>query len=123
MKHLHISLIIAALALSASLGYAQEITLTQMTADQLVAKNLEAKGGQQALRALQSLKMSGKLVVNQGQLAFGYTEIRKRPNDVRLEFSLQGMTAVNAFDGNEGWKISPFQGRKDPEKMSADDVK
>jgi hypothetical protein len=30
---------------------------------------------------------------------------------------------VQAFDGTEGWKISPFQGRKDPEKMSADDTK
>src|SRR5919201_4013278 len=33
------------------------------------------------------------------------------------------MTAVQAYDGKEGWKISPFQGRKDPEKMSADDCK
>ena len=33
------------------------------------------------------------------------------------------MTAVQAYDGKEGWKISPFQGRKDPEKMSADDAK
>jgi len=33
------------------------------------------------------------------------------------------MTRVLAFDGTEGWKISPFGGRKDPEKMSADDTK
>ncbi|PYJ52770.1 MAG: hypothetical protein DME83_04385 [Verrucomicrobia bacterium] len=33
------------------------------------------------------------------------------------------MTQVEAYDGKEGWKISPFQGRKDPERMSADDVK
>ena len=33
------------------------------------------------------------------------------------------MTLVQAFDGTEGWKISPFQGRKDPEKMSADEAK
>ncbi|HEX8076835.1 MAG TPA: hypothetical protein VF511_03390, partial [Chthoniobacterales bacterium] len=95
----------------------------QMTADQLVAKNVEAKGGAEALRALQSLKLTGKMLVNQGQVQFGYTETRKKPNVVRTEYSLQGMTAVNAFDGNEGWKISPFQGRKDPEKLSADDVK
>ncbi|HEX8077918.1 MAG TPA: hypothetical protein VF511_08895, partial [Chthoniobacterales bacterium] len=95
----------------------------QMTADQLVAKNVEAKGGAEALHALQSLKLTGKMLVNQGQVQFGYTETRKKPNIVRTEYSLQGMTAVNAFDGNEGWKISPFQGRKDPEKLSADDVK
>jgi hypothetical protein len=95
----------------------------QMTVDQLVEKNVEAKGGAEAVHALQTLKLSGKLLVNQGQIEFGYTETRKRPNIVRTEYSLQGMTAVNAFDGNEGWKISPFQGRKDPEKMSADDTK
>jgi hypothetical protein len=33
------------------------------------------------------------------------------------------MTAVQAYDGKEGWRISPFQGRKDPEKISADDAK
>src|SRR5947208_7229829 len=33
------------------------------------------------------------------------------------------MTQGEADDGQEGWKISPFQGRKDPERMSADDVK
>ncbi len=93
------------------------------TVDQLVAKNVEAKGGAGALQALQSIKMTGKLLVNSGQLEFGYTETRKKPNVVRTEYSLQGLTAVNAFDGNEGWKISPFQGRKDPEKMSADDAK
>lgn len=95
----------------------------EMTVDELVAKNIEAKGGADALHALQSLKFTGKLLVNQGQIELGFTETRKRPDEVRSEVSLQGMTAVNAFDGTEGWKISPFQGRKDPEKMSADDVR
>lgn len=115
------TLIAAALAVAPSLARAQETK--QMTVDQLVAKNVEAKGGQEALNALQSLKLTGKLIVNQGQLQLGYAETRKRPNEVRTEVSLQGMTAVNAFDGKEGWKISPFQGRKDPEKLSADDTK
>lgn len=91
--------------------------------DELVAKNIEAKGGAQALHALQSLRRSGKLLVNEGKIQFGYVEVKKRPLEVRTEATLQGMTAVEAFDGKEGWKISPFQGRKDPEQMSADDVK
>ena len=33
------------------------------------------------------------------------------------------MTQIEAYDGKEGWKVSPFFGRKDPERMSADDVK
>ena len=93
------------------------------TLDELVAKNIEAKGGADALHALQSIRMTGKLLVQQGQIQFGYVTTKKRPGAVRTEASLQGMTSVQAFDGKEGWKISPFQGRKDPEKMSADDVK
>ena len=118
----------AAVALSSPLARAQETHLLstdrpQPTVDELIAKNIEAKGGADAVHALQSLKASGKMLVNQGQIELGFTEVRKRPNNVRAEVSLQGMTAVNAIDGDEGWKISPFQGRKDPEKMSADDVK
>src|SRR5213080_1243488 len=93
------------------------------TLDELVAKNIEAKGGAEALRGLQSLKLTGKLIVNEGQLQLAYTETKKRPDEVRAEFAIQGMTAVQAYDGKEGWKISPFQGRKDPEKLSGDDVK
>ena len=33
------------------------------------------------------------------------------------------MTASQAYDGEQGWKADPFQGRKDPEKTSADDTK
>jgi len=91
--------------------------------DELVAKNVEAKGGADALKALQSVKLTGKLLVNQGQIQLGYMQVKKRPGEVRTESTLQGMTAVQAFDGKDGWQISPFRGRKDPEKMSADDVK
>jgi hypothetical protein len=94
-----------------------------MTADQLVAKTVEAKGGAAAIHALKSLKLSGKLLVNDGQLQFRYVQTKKRPGEVRTEATLQGMTLIQAYDGKEGWKVSPFQGRKDPEKLSADDCK
>ncbi len=95
----------------------------QPTVDELVAKNVEAKGGADALRALQSLRLTGKLLVNDGQIELVYVETRKRPGEIRTEATLQGMTAIEAYDGTQGWKVSPFQGRKDPEKMSADDTK
>jgi len=91
--------------------------------EELVAKNIEAKGGANALKSLQSLKLTGKLIVNQGQIQLGFVETRKRPGQVREDATLQGMTAVQVCDGKEGWQISPFQGRKDPEKLSADDLK
>jgi len=42
---------------------------------------------------------------------------------MRMEVTLQGMTAVTAWDGSVGWQVQPFQGRIDPERMAADDVK
>jgi len=108
-------------SLLAPLLNAQE--LKQFTVDSLVAKNIEAKGGIEALRAVQSLQLKGKMLVNQGQIELTYTQTKKRPEQIRTEATLQGMTMVQAYDGTEGWKISPFGGRKDPEKMSADDAK
>jgi hypothetical protein len=96
---------------------------SQPTVDQLVSKNIEAKGGADALHALQSLRLSGKMLVQQGQVQRAYLQTKKRPGEVRIELTLQGMTQVGAYDGKEGWKISPFQGRKDPERLSADDLK
>src|SRR5438552_11276378 len=93
------------------------------TVDSLVAKNTEAKGGADALNSVKTLRLQGKMIVNQGRLQLVYVQFKKRPGTLCEELSLQGMTRVLAFDGTEGWKISPFGGRKDPEKMSADDTK
>jgi hypothetical protein len=108
-------------ALIASLAFAQD--KPQPTVDELVSKNIEAKGGANALHALQSLRLTGKMLVRQDQIELGYLQIKKPPDEVRNEGSLQGMTQIEAYDGKEGWKVSPFFGRKDPERMSADDVK
>ena len=93
------------------------------TVDTLVAKNTEAKGGAQALAAVQSIRLQGKMVVNNGRLEIAYVQIKKRPGAVREEATLQGMTRIDAYDGTDGWRISPFGGRKDPEKISVDDAK
>src|SRR5438034_6483269 len=96
----------------------------QPTVDELVAKNIEAKGGATTVKNLQTLRATGKLLVQvQGQIELGFVQTKKRPDEVRTEASLQGMTTIEAYDGKEGWKVSPFFGRKDPERMSADDVK
>src|SRR2546430_14650702 len=118
---LRFAIILISAALIAPAGFTQE--QKPPTLDELVAKNIEAKGGADALHALQSLKLTGKMLVQQGQIELAYNQTKKRPGEVRTEATLQGMTMVQSYDGKDGWKIWPFQGRKDPEKMSADDVK
>jgi hypothetical protein len=40
---------------------------------------------------------------------------------IRQDFTLQGMTQVQAYDGAAAWQIQPFGGKKDPELMGDDD--
>ena len=119
--HLRFVIALVSVALIAPAVFAQSNNAP--TVDELVSKNVEAKGGAEALQTLQSLRLTGKLLVNQGQIELAYLETKKRPDEVRTEASLQGMTQIQAYDGKEGWRVSPFFGRKDPERMSADDVK
>ena len=94
-----------------------------MTADELVAKNVAARGGMESLGAIKSLRLQGKLFIAGPGLEIEAVQLYKRPLSYRFEGTLQGMTLVQAYDGKEAWKISPFQGRKDPERTAADDAK
>ena len=93
------------------------------TAAELAAKNVAARGGIDKLNAIQSLRQSGKLLLNGGTLEVAFTALVERPHSIRYEVQLQGLTRVQAYDGSGAWQIDPFQGRKDPEKLSADDAK
>ncbi len=119
--HLRLIICFVSAALAVPAGFAQNEN--QATVDQLVSKNIEAKGGADALNALQSLRLSGKMLIQQGQIQLAYLQTKKRPGEVRTEGTIQGMTQIEAYDGKEGWRVSPFFGRRDPERMSADDLK
>jgi hypothetical protein len=92
------------------------------SADDLVSKNIQAKGGMDKIKAIQTYRSTGKLVGGGGFTAVVGQE-GMRPNQVRETFALQGMTAVTAYDGSTGWQIQPFGGRKDPEFMGEDDMR
>lgn len=92
------------------------------TADELVSKNIQAKGGIDKIKAIKSVRMTGKLTGGGGFTAAVGQE-SQRPNLVRQTLSLQGMTAVTAYDGTTGWQIQPFGGHKDPELMGEDDLR
>jgi len=92
------------------------------TAEELVNKNIQAKGGIDKIKAIHSVRITGKLNGGGGFTAATIQE-NQRPNLVRETFTLQGMTAVSAYDGTTGWQIQPFGGHKDPEFMGEDDLK
>lgn len=91
------------------------------TADEVIAKYIEAIGGRKAIDAVKSMRVTAKLTMGGGMEAPMVME-SKRPNKMRVEFTFQGMTAIQAYDGKIGWSIMPFAGKTEPEKMPPDQV-
>jgi len=96
--------------------------LSAQTAEELVRKNIAAHGGIDKIKSIKSIRMSGKMQADGGFTAQIGRE-GMAPNLLRTTFTVQGMTEIDAYDGVTGWKISPFQGRKDPELMGEDDLR
>jgi len=94
-----------------------------ITADDIIASNINARGGAEKLKAIESLKREGHLVVPGANYDIRISTLVARGGKVRNEFTLQGLTEVDACDGRDAWKIDPFEGRKDPARMSADEAK
>jgi photosystem II stability/assembly factor-like uncharacterized protein len=94
-----------------------------MTVDEIVARAIEARGGAARLAAIQSLRVTGKAYFAGGSIEAAFGMLVKRPGMIRSETTLQGLTAVEAYDGAEGWTVQPFQGRRDPQKTPAENLK
>jgi outer membrane lipoprotein-sorting protein len=91
------------------------------TADELAAKNIQARGGLEKIKAIKTYRSHGKIEADGFKADVGSES--KRPDKLRQLFTFQRMTEIDAFDGKSGWKISPFQGKKDAEVMGEDDVR
>src|SRR5215471_6302602 len=65
--------------------------------------------------------MTGRLQSGSFQAQVGQDTMA--PDLMRQTFTVQGMTEIDAYDGSVGWKISPFEGRKDPELLGEDDMR
>jgi outer membrane lipoprotein-sorting protein len=91
------------------------------TVDEIIAKNIAARGGLAKLKAVKTRRITGTAEFSgvQADLVISV----KRPNLVRTEITVQGMTMVQAYDGQNGWQVVPFTGKKDAETMAADDQK
>src|SRR5450755_4960315 len=92
------------------------------TADEVIAKSVQARGGADKLKSVQSIKSTATMAMGPGMEAPGML-IQKRGNLARLEFTVQGLTAIQAYDGKNAWQVMPFMGKKDPELMSSDEAK
>ena len=138
------------LAFAISLAAAADTpqTGTKLSAADIVEKNVAARGGLQAWRAVQTMSLSGKLGAGgnrraslpipvpggksnpatlaprraeEAQLPF-VMEL-KRPRKMRFELQFNGQTAIQVFDGANGWKLRPFLNHRVVEPYTSEEMK
>lgn len=96
----------------------------KLTAAQIVDRNVAARGGLQAWRAVQTISFSGKMDAGGKQnLQLPFVLAMKRPRKTRVEITFANDKAVQVYDGANGWKLRPFLGRRDVEPFSAEEIK
>jgi len=92
------------LTLFVSAGFAG--TASAQTVDEIIAKNLAARGGIEKLRAIRSMVKTENLSTPDGRGA-PLTVRLLRPGRIREELTLGGRRTVRAFDGQSGWIQNP----------------
>jgi hypothetical protein len=147
MKHLSVGILVA---LTPTLLVAADATTKSaapnLSATQIVEKNVSARGGVERWRALQALELKGKMQAGgnkrptipvpgtritpevkvnrpteQAELPFVMELGRGRKQ--RLEIEFNGQTAIQVYDGTQGWKVRPFLNRHEVEKFTPDELK
>ena len=110
-----------AFLLSALMGLTAHSALAQaITADQVIEKNIAARGGLKAWQEVGSMTMTGKMDAGSKQnVQLPFVMKLKRPRMSRIEIDFAGKTAVQVYDGTNGWKVRPFMGRNEVESYTA----
>jgi outer membrane lipoprotein-sorting protein len=108
-RSLHLAaLVLAAISFGPALAHAQ-------TVDEIVAKNLKAKGGVEKLKATTSLKMVGTISSQGNEMPLEMWS--KRPNLFRRETEVGGQKMIQACDGKTVWVVSPMTGSSAPQEV------
>jgi hypothetical protein len=104
------------------IGMALAAPAAAQTVDEIITKNIQALGGLEKIRAVKSIRMTGKMTLGPGIEAPIVLEV-KRPKAMRLDITVQGMVGSQAYDGTKGWSLMPFAGSTVPQQMAADEMK
>jgi len=134
------------LALSFAAGADLDTAHAKLSAAQIVDRNVSARGGLAAWRAVQTMEMTGKLEAGGNnrptlaipsdksrdaalpparpaeQVQLPFTMELKRPRKSRLELQFNGQTAVQVYDGTNGWKLRPFLNRHEVEPYTQEEM-
>src|SRR5215471_5998601 len=86
------------------------------TLDEIVKRAIDARGGIEKIKAVQSERITGTFST-QGIEGALILEL-KRPHKLHSEITVEGQTVLRIYDGkSSGWTVNPFLGNKDVLEM------
>lgn len=141
-------LLFASLPLSLA-GSETKPSAPKLTAAEIVDKNVAARGGLTAWRSVHTLEMKGTMEAGGNQrstlpvpgatkgMIKGVSVVPPRPKEqaqlpfvmdlqrgrkMRVELEFKGQTAVQVYDGSNGWKVRPFLNRHEVEPFTQEEL-
>ncbi len=96
-------------------GLAQEMSL-----DEILSKYYQVTGLAR-MKDYKTLEYFGKSNMMGTEYPFRY--FKKRPGKMRIEVEIQGSKMIQAYDGTNGWSVTPWSGSSAPQDMTADETK
>lgn len=106
MSKLSLWMIVA--AVSTAVFANEPVAAPELSAAQIVEKNVAARGGLEAWRKIQTMVWLGHIErASAGAAVLPYVLEQKRPNKTRFEIKVRNQVATRIYDGTDGWKLHP----------------
>ena len=87
--------------------------------DEIVAKNIAARGGLELIKSVNTIKQTARLISPTMPGGEGTTTVYlKRPDKMRQEIRAAGQQITNGYDGRTPWMINPLAGSDRPITLS-----
>jgi hypothetical protein len=122
MKRLAIAAI-AVVFLAGAFAAAHRAPVGDLSADEIVARSVAARGGIDAWRKVETMVWTGHIESVHAPLpSMPFRMDQKRPNRTRLQIEAPGSRSVRAFDGTRGWKVRAAGGRPEVQPFTAQEL-
>jgi hypothetical protein len=108
---------------SLSLGlvaFAMSASASAQTVDEVVSKHIEAVGGKDNWKKVNSMKMEATITTQGMDIPITMYQVHNKAQ--KMEINVMGMTGYQINTSEGGWNFMPFMGQSAPEPMTADEV-
>ena len=107
--------------LSLSLIFAGFIPVSAQTADEIIQKHIDATGGVDNWKKVNSVKMNCTSNANGQEIPIIITILNGK--GFKVEYTFNGMTGYSIITDKTGWTYSPFGGQTKPEVIPDETIK